>query len=103
MADQPFLRIPPFPRHRAAPLCVAGPGIGADASSVATALREARVGGAFWGSRPELPAGRDILLAPEGEAGAEMLVSQALAEGVSERCVLVGPRRWARGLPTLAP
>jgi capsular polysaccharide export protein len=30
-----------------------------------------------------------------------MLVSQASAEGIADRCALVGPKRWARGLPVV--
>ena len=46
-----FLRIPPFPRHRAGALVVAGGGADLDAAAcdaLAAALVAERVGGAFW-------------------------------------------------------
>jgi len=43
-----FLRIPPFPRHRAGALVVAGQGEACDPAELARALVEERVGGAFW-------------------------------------------------------
>ena len=58
----PFLRIPPFPGHRAAPLAEASPSRNADDRSLAAALREARVGGAYWGKAASLPEGRSIVV-----------------------------------------
>jgi len=58
----PFLRIPPFPGHRAAPLAEASPSRNADDRSLVAALREARVGGAYWGKAASLPEGRSIVV-----------------------------------------
>ena len=44
----PFLRIPPFPGHRAAALMRPGAGLGGDPAELAEALARERVGGAFW-------------------------------------------------------
>lgn len=43
-----FLRIPPFPRHRAGPLVLPGEGEPCDPAEFAAALVTERVGGAFW-------------------------------------------------------
>lgn len=45
---QPFLRIPPFPGHRAPPLAIAGSSAPPPAGELAAALRTWRVGGSFW-------------------------------------------------------
>lgn len=58
----PFLRIPPFPGHRAAPLAEASPSRHAEVEGLATALREARVGGAYWGTAASLPEGRTVIV-----------------------------------------
>lgn len=66
----PFLRIPPFPGHRAPPLTgpLARPGTGeSDPAALAAALRRERVGGAFWGARPAVAPGT-IVLAPDDAA-----------------------------------
>ncbi len=82
----PFLRIPPFPGHRAEPL--ARPGSAAStasetAATLAAALRRQRVGGAFWAP----PAGAEVkgrlVLAPESAAQlAEMIAAQPGADAV---------------------
>jgi capsular polysaccharide export protein len=52
-------------------------------------LRREHVGGDFWAARPDLPTGRDILLAPvTAEQAAEML-EQAGVEGLLDRCVML--------------
>lgn len=82
----PFLRIPPFPGHRAEPL--ARPGSAANTASetpaiLAAALRRQRVGGAFWAP----PAGAEVkgrlVLAPESTAQlTEMIAAQPRADAV---------------------
>ncbi|MBS0476289.1 MAG: hypothetical protein JSR28_14240, partial [Proteobacteria bacterium] len=60
----PFLRIPPFPRSRFAPLARSG-SIAVDPHRLADLLRRERVGGRFWGQDPVLPAERRVVLAPD--------------------------------------
>lgn len=93
---QPFLRIPPFPGHRAAPLAEAESGRPLDASMTATIvelLRAERVGGAFWAAQPSLPSGRDLLLAPSSSKQGLEMVRQARSEGTHDRCIMLTPRR----------
>lgn len=61
----PFLRVPPFPRHKGTPL--AQPGKSKfDTQEIAAAICAARVGGSFWGAQPDI--GDDpLLLAPDTE------------------------------------
>ncbi len=87
-----FLRIPPFPGHRAGPLSVAGHGaVSEDIDELIAALAAARVGGAFWSAQPALPTGRDILLAPDTQAQAWDMLAVATAQGVAARSVIIGP------------
>ena len=86
-----FLRIPPFPGHRAGPLASAGVAGSADVDELIAALAEARVGGAFWAARPALPKGRDVVLAPDTQAQAFALLDTAIADGISGRVVVIGP------------
>jgi capsular polysaccharide export protein len=86
-----FLRLPPFPGHRAGPLVVAGPRLDDPAELIAV-VRQERVGGAFWVPPVALPPGRDIVLAPCTRAQAHAMIAQAMAEGVAERCLMLG--RW---------
>lgn len=101
-----FLRIPPFPGHRAEALTMAGSAAPSaeSAAELAAQLRAARVGGSFWAAQPALPAGRDVLLAPANIAQAEAMADRATDEGLFERTVLLAgatmPRR--RGIPRLA-
>lgn len=95
-----FLRIPPFPGNRAAPLAVAGkPMPGSDPSALADALRTARVGGAFWGPQPVLPDGRDVILCPGTGAPLSVLLEMAEAFGQKHRVAVLGPD--AKGVPGL--
>lgn len=61
--DEPFLRIPPFPHQRAAPLSVVSdrPDLSPPGDLIES-LRSNRVGGRFWGSRGALPKGRDVVV-----------------------------------------
>lgn len=86
-----FLRIPPFPGHRAGRLAVSGSGSGEDVDALIAALAEARVGGAFWAAQPDLPPGRDIVLAPDSQAQAWEMLDAAFAQGVAARAVMIGP------------
>lgn len=101
-----FLRIPPFPGHRAEALTMAGSAAPSaeSAAELAAQLRAARVGGSFWAAQPALPAGRDVLLAPANIAQAEAMADRATDEGLFERTVLLAgatmPRRG--GIPRLA-
>ena len=62
---QPFLRVPPFPHARVAGFrsseCAAIPG-----PDLVEQVRRLRVGGAYWGTQPDLPQG--YVLARTGEA-----------------------------------
>lgn len=90
--DQPFLRIPPFPGHRAAPLALAGacePLDDSTAHRLAELLRETRVGGSYWAAHPPLRDGRDILLAPSSPHQAGAMIAAAHAEGLLDRCTVL--------------
>ncbi|MDE2405071.1 MAG: beta-3-deoxy-D-manno-oct-2-ulosonic acid transferase [Sphingomonadales bacterium] len=71
-----------------------------DAGALADALAAARVGGAFWAARPDLPAGRDLLLAPAIQAEARALCDAAKAD--AGRALLVGPFAAWHGIPVLS-
>jgi capsular polysaccharide export protein len=50
----------------------------ADALACIRLMRSQKVGGSFWGTRPDLPAGLQLLLAPrDSEQAAEMIASAA--------------------------
>ena len=105
MGNRAFLRIPPFPGHRGQPLAVparAEWGAGEDPAQLVRALREARVGGTFWGMACSLPAGRDIVLAPDTQEQARFLLDQANQQGNFRRVVLVGPFASADGVPVVS-
>ena len=101
-ARAPFLRIPPFPGHRAPPLGVRGPAVRHDWQSAAEALAAARVGGAFWAAQVTLPARRDIVLAPLNQTQAWDLLDAAKADGMADRAVLIGPYAARHGVPVIA-
>ena len=101
----PFLRIPPFPGHRAAPLAQPAPGTGAefDADSIAAALRRERVGGSFWAAQPALPTGRDILLAPTNSAQLAAMVAALTPAELARACLLTPDGGTVRSsLPSLS-
>ena len=106
MTGVPFLRIPPFPGHRAAPLAQARPSPLApapgDLARLPRALAEARVGGSFWGAQVRLPAGRDLVLAPDDRAGARAMQDLVAQRGEAERACLVGPFAALHGIPVIA-
>jgi len=106
MAAPAFLRIPPFPGHRAPPLGVArempvaiAPG---ELARLPQALAAARVGGSFWGAQHALPAGRDIVLAPDDRADARAMQDLVAARGLSDKACLFGPYAARHGIPTVA-
>lgn len=87
-----FLRVPPFPGHRAPHLAEAVTGDSAeDIDALIAALAAARVGGAFWGAQPDLPEGRNVLLAPDTKAQAWNMRDAAAADGLAARAVIIGP------------
>ncbi|MBO9725233.1 MAG: beta-3-deoxy-D-manno-oct-2-ulosonic acid transferase [Novosphingobium sp.] len=86
----PFLRIPPFPGHRAAPLAEASPNRDAEVQGLATLLREARVGGAFWGKTASLPEGRAILVAAAKPETAGEATRYLRAAGLESQAVSAG-------------
>ncbi len=97
-----FLRVPPFPGHRAGPLAVAAPGNGEDVDALIAALADARVGGSFWAAQPDLPPGRDVVLAPDTQAQAWDMLGAAMAQGKAARAVMIGAfasRRSATSQP----
>lgn len=106
MTGASFLRIPPFPGHRAAPLAQARPSPLAPApgelARLPQAIAEARVGGSFWGAQAPLPAGRDLLLAPDDRAGARAMQDLVAARGEAARACLVGPFAGRHGIPVLS-
>ncbi|WP_313440385.1 beta-3-deoxy-D-manno-oct-2-ulosonic acid transferase [Novosphingobium sp.] len=75
----PFLRIPPFPGHRASPLAQDGTTPVTDAATLVDRLRRARVAGEFWAAAPSLPEGRTVLASASGTAAAG-LVAQHLRD-----------------------
>lgn len=89
-----FLRIPPFPGHRAPSLAQPSSGQFPDqgtAGELLELLRGERVGGDFWGARPEMPSGCDILLAPRTSEQAAEMVELARTEGLLDRSVMLAP------------
>lgn len=66
---------------------------GRHADHLLASLRVARVGGCFWGARPMLEKGRDLVLAPCSDAAAGSMQARARAEGRQDRVVLLAPAR----------
>ncbi|TCM20748.1 capsular polysaccharide export protein [Novosphingobium sp. PhB165] len=105
MNSLPFLRIPPFPAHRAAPLAIArgdaDPVAAATPEGLIAALREHRVGGSFWGAQAGRPAGRDVVLSVTRAGDAPAILASARESGLLDRAVLIGSGASGDGLPTL--
>lgn len=96
----PFLRIPPFPGHRAGPLAVTGATRpDCDGAQLAESLRQWRVGGSYWGAASALPVGCDVVLCPSSPAAAVVVLAEARSSGLIERAVVRGKFGGARGLP----
>src|SRR5262249_35281721 len=108
MTSLPFLRIPPFPGHRAQPLAqplaqpMAAPRDGIEretsAEALLAALRECRVGAAFWRPTAQRPSGRDIVLHATERDAAAMVLAHAHDVGLIDRAFLSGS---APSLPNL--
>ena len=82
----PFLRIPPFPGHRAGPLAridAAATITDEEATALAAALREHRIGGTFWAPPASADLHDKLVLAPENAAQlAEMIAARPAAGAV---------------------
>lgn len=107
-AALPFLRMPPFPGHRAGPIAV--PAIGEAAAlgdeaaeALAEAIARERVGGSFWRGQFALPPGRHILLAPDTPEQARSWQDRVAADGEARRACLIGPYAGRHGIPSIAP
>lgn len=109
------MRIPPFPGHRAGPLCARAVGqspanddaahddaTSNDPAALIAALAAARVGGSFWAAQPSLPAGRDVLLVPDTQAQAATMLDQAIADGLADRVMMIGPYATRGRAPAIA-
>lgn len=114
----PFLRIPPFPGSRPASAlqgqsvqegqcvppnqCVrpAPPPSGGDRASLVALLRDARVGGRFWGAQPGIEPGT-IILVPADAAQLRDMIAQLPPAAAALICA---PRKLAtpRHMPTVA-
>lgn len=84
-ADQPFLRTPPFPGHRGKPLARVGRGEAIRAETL-DLLRQARVGGVFWGRRTPLPRDVALVLAPDTRQQLKAMLNDAKGKPVVVLC-----------------
>jgi len=100
----PILRAPPFPGSvntvvsrllDGAEACIT---LDADARRYMNVLRDARVGGTFWGARPQLD-GRRIIARPTNSFQADQMLAKAEREGLQEALVFWLPpflAAWGR-------
>lgn len=87
-----FLRVPPFPRARAARLAAEGAGpVEESAEAVVAQLRACRVGGAFWRAQPALPTSRRLLFAPHSRAQLRAMLAAA-PSGAAAQGITTGAR-----------
>jgi capsular polysaccharide export protein len=94
---QPLLRIPPFPgandrivsRTRQDIRTVAHDGF--DLKCAVAAIRDARIGGPFWGGQPKLPMLRPIIARPASPDQADVMRAQARAMGTADRLLFWQP------------
>lgn len=104
---KPFLRIPPFPGHRAQPLTIAARAVDdtgrqeQGGEELAACLREWRVGGIFWGHPARIENGRDVVLCPSSAAALPALLAAVRAAGAIDRAIVRGRYAAATGLPGL--
>lgn len=90
MTATPFLRVPPFPRSRPVRGEASWRIDPAELAALVVQLRETRVGGCFWGHRPVLEPGRDLLLVPENLAQAREMLAAAARAGRADRAIMMG-------------
>ena len=81
-----FLRIPPFPGHKGGPLTRTG-NSDVDVQEIAAAIIAERVGGAFWGAKPDI-SDNVILLAPDSE---DQLQAMLALLGKEQACAVIAP------------
>ncbi|MGH6744472.1 beta-3-deoxy-D-manno-oct-2-ulosonic acid transferase [Novosphingobium sp.] len=101
MTATPFLRIPPFPGHRAPPLAQPASGEAPAATALSLLLRQARVGGTFWGASAVLPEGRDVLASASRTAAAGEVARHLGDLGLTERAAARGAIVGLENLPSL--
>lgn len=106
-----FLRIPPFPRHRAGPLATRNSAWAGSASDTAAAqelsahLRKWRVGGSYWGPLHRFTQDHTVVLCASAPARIPELLAAAESAGVLDRAILrcaTGTASNKSGLPGLA-
>ncbi len=97
----PFLRIPPFPGHRAAPLAQAGETRPVDGTALADRLRQARVGGTFWAAVSAMPEGRRVLVSVSNPAAAQAVARHMRNLDLMEKAAALGRIPGLDGLPRL--
>lgn len=97
----PFLRIPPFPGHRAAPLAQAGETRPVDGTALADHLRQARVGGTFWAAASAMPEGRRVLVSVSNPAAAQAVAQHLRSLDVMEDAATLGRIPGLDALPRL--
>ncbi len=99
----PFLRLPPFPRSRPRRGAASWQIAPDDLDRLADQLRQASVGGCFWGAQPKLDPACQLLLVPESREQALELLATARAAGRSDQAIIVGAFRVGRGLIPMVP
>lgn len=97
----PFLRIPPFPGHRAAPLAQAGETRPVDGTALADRLRQARVGGTFWAAVSAMPEGRRVLVSVSSPAASQAVAQHLRSLDLMEDAATLGRIPGLDGLPRL--
>lgn len=105
MDRRPFLRIPPFPRHRAKPLAVASGSLfpdSTDMAPMAERLAALKVGGNFWAARPVLPIDRRIILAPDTQRQAQGMIRELVAQGLAAQGLMIGPFASGAEIPVIS-
>lgn len=97
----PFLRIPPFPGHRAAPLAQAGETRPVDGTALADHLRQARVGGTFWAAVSAMPEGRRVLVSVSSPAASQAVAQHLRSLDLMEDAATLGRIPGLDRLPRL--
>lgn len=78
----PFLRVPPFPGHRGLPLTRPGKSQ-VQPDELISAIRAARVGGAFWARPVSIEPGCDVVLVPDDAAQFQLMLRALREPGVT--------------------